>query len=154
MTTLLLEWEDNHQILTRLISGKEAGRNKPATIGRNPNCDIQVNDVTKTVSGVHVGIFFDSTANNFYLLNLTCDRPQPNPVIVDGKKIYSEEILLHEGSSIHLGKDVKLQVKKIEKEVQRKSKCSHPKTPHILPLNYLHGNCPFDGSVVMEQIEV
>jgi predicted component of type VI protein secretion system len=154
MSSLLLEWQDNQQILTRMISGKEAVRDKPVTIGRNPNCDIQINDVTKTVSGVHVGIFFDSNTNSFYLLNLTRDRPQPNPAIIDGKKICSEEILLHIGSKIQLGKKVKLQVKAIEKQVHRKSKCSHPKTPHILPLEYLHGNCPMDGSVVMEEVEV
>ena len=154
MSNLLLEWQDNQQTLTQMISGKEALRNKPATIGRNSKCDIHLNDVTKTVSGVHIGIFFDSITNNFYLLNLTRDRSQPNPAIVDGTKVFTEEVILHTGSKIQLGKEVKLQVKAIEKQVQRKSKCSHPKTPHILPLEYLHGNCPFDGSVVMEEVEV
>jgi pSer/pThr/pTyr-binding forkhead associated (FHA) protein len=154
MSNLLLEWQENQQMLTRIINGEKTIRNKPTTIGRNPSCDIQLNDVTKTISGVHVGIFFDSTANNFYLINLTCDRPRTNPAIVDGKKVFTEEVILHTGSKIQLGKEVKLQVKAIEKQVQRKSKCSHPKTPHVLPLEYLHGNCPMDGSVVMEEVEV
>lgn len=154
MTNLLLEWQENQQILTRIINGGKATRSKPTTIGRNPSCDIQLNDVFKTISGIHVGIFFDSITNNFYLLNLTRNRPQPNPAIVDGKKVLTEEVILHTGTKIQLGKEVKLQVKAIEKQVQRKSKCSHPKTTHILPFEYLHGNCPMDGSVVMEEVEV
>ena len=154
MSRLILEWQENQQALTEMINGEKATRNMPTTIGRNPSCDIRLNDRSKTISGVHIGIFFELTTNNFYLLNLTCDRPQPNPAIIDGRKIFTEEVILHTGSKIQLGKEVKLQVKAIEKQVQRKSKCSHPKTPHVLPLEYLHGNCPIDGSVVMEEVEV
>ncbi len=98
MPNLLLEWQENQQMLTRIINGEKAMRNKPTTIGRNPSCDIQLNDVFKTISGVHVGVFFEPITNNFYLLNLTSDRSQPNPAIVDGKKVFTEEVILHTGS--------------------------------------------------------
>ena len=149
MAKLFLEWQDDRQeIGTRTIDGSQTSKSKPATIGRNPDCTIAVQDVTKTTSNFHLGIFFDPKTNLFYLINLTADRPEPNLAMVDGKMVCKEQVPLHIGSQVRIGKKIRLRVKEIK--IQEMCKCSHHPIKHVLPLQYLHGNCPIDGSVVME----
>lgn len=75
-----------------------------------------LNDPTRSVSGVHAGLYFDPKTLNFHIRNLTRDRlppKQPNPVWVNGRKMIQEEPALEANSQIQLGHIV-LRVKSIE----------------------------------------
>jgi hypothetical protein len=125
---------------------------------------VVLNDPTRSVSGIHAGIYFDPKTSSFHIRNLTRDRlppKQPNPVWVNGRKIIQEELVLEANSQIQLGRIV-LSVKSVE--VTRKDqgvplghgtlgnlkvKCSRLENPHYLPPEYQGQNCPYCGHLVL-----
>lgn len=165
MHQLTLEWASANQSLSQTLSLEESTRIPGAIrIGRDSTlCDVVLRHpdptVEKTVSGLHIEIFFNSEANRLYLRNLTRDRQppkRPNPVVVDGKKIITEEVPLHTGSQIRLGKMV-LTIKAIASQEQAASAnqpqylrvCANPQSPHYHPLDYNNFNCDVCGYVML-----
>ncbi|WP_017653209.1 FHA domain-containing protein [Fortiea contorta] len=99
MNALTLQWHDAGQDYTQQISEKQSSKN-PGTvrIGRDPQqCDIVLSD--RTVSGLHVEIFFHADQQKFYIRNLR----QPNPPLIDGQQLFQGEVPLKQGSVIYLG---------------------------------------------------
>lgn len=166
MQQLTLEWAVANQNLSQTISLQQPTRTPGSIrVGRDAaQCDIVLRhpepDVEKTVSGLHVEIFLDPGTNNFFLRNLTRDRrppKQPNPVVVDGKKIVNEEVPLHVGSQIRLGR-MSLTVKAIDgapnqpvvpQNPQYMRVCANSNTPHYYPLEYDKFNCEVCGYVIL-----
>lgn len=148
MANLLLEWQENQTIRTQTIDGSQTSQTTPITIGRHEGCIVKIEDPSKTVSGVHGGIFFAPEKCSFYLMNLTRDRPEPNPIRVDDKIIKKEIAPLHIGTCIRLGRSTRLRVKAIY--ISKSCRCNHVEIQHVLPLQFLHGNCPYCGSVVVD----
>jgi hypothetical protein len=163
MHQLTLEWASANQNLSQTISLQQSTR-VPGSIriGRDATlCDVVLNhpdpNIEKTVSGLHIEIFFNPDAQGFYLRNLTRDRQppkQPNPAVVDGKKIVTEEVPLHIGSHIQLGR-MALTVKAIDaktdtsKEPEYMRVCANPRSPHYHPLDYNKFNCEVCGYVML-----
>lgn len=166
MQQLTLEWAVAGQNLSQTISLQQPTR-VPGTIrvGRDAAlCDVVLRhpdpNVEKTVSGLHIEIFLEPQTSTFYLRNLTRDRQppkQPNPVVVDGKKIITEEMPLRVGSQIRLGRMV-VTVKAIEtaakqpevpQNPQYMRVCANAKTPHYYPLDYNKFNCEICGYVML-----
>ena len=158
---LTLEWAEADRRRSQTVSPVLA---KLVTIGRDPGCDVVLNDPTRSVSGMHAGLYLDPKTLKFYIRNLTRDRlppKQPNPIWVNGRKIIQEELALEVNSQIQLGRIV-LSVKSIE--VARKDqgvplsrgtldglkvKCSRLENPHYLPPEYQGQNCPYCGHLVL-----
>jgi predicted component of type VI protein secretion system len=111
MHKLSLDWVEEGQNHSKAFSSDQIAE-RPVRIGRDQSqCDVALKDNTRTVSKLHVEIFFDSQSHRFYLRNLTRDRERPNPAWVDGQKIIEQEIPLKPpGANIQLGK-VSLRVK-------------------------------------------
>lgn len=163
MHHLTLEWVIANQNLSQTVSLEQSTR-VPGTIriGRDiALCDVVLRHpdpaIEKTVSGLHIEIFLDRNTNNFYLRNLTRDRQppkQPNPVVVDGKKVIMEEVPLRAGSQIRLGR-MALTVKSVETGQQAPQTpqymrvCANSKTPHYYPLEYNKLNCEVCGYVML-----
>lgn len=167
MHQLTLEWAAANQNLSQTVSLEQATR-VPGTIriGRDATlCDVVLRhpdpSVEKTVSGLHIEIFFNQNSNSFYLRNLTRDRQppkQPNPVVVDGKKVVIEEVPLRVGSEIRLGR-MALTVKAIDvnqgqapavsQSPQYMKVCANPRTPHYHSLEYNKFNCEVCGYVML-----
>jgi predicted component of type VI protein secretion system len=112
MYRFTLEWLESSQLRSKTVSVAEVEQLETIfRIGRDEQqCDIVVNDETSTVSRLHAEILFKPEDNRLYLRNFTGGRSQPNLVIVDRQKILNQEIVLHPGSEIQLGK-LKLKVK-------------------------------------------
>ncbi len=158
---LTLEWAEADRRRSQTVSPVLA---KLVTIGRDPGCDVVLNDPTRSVSGMHAGLYLDPKTLKFYIRNLTRDRlppKQPNPIWVNGRKIIQEELALEVNSQIQLGRIV-LSAKSIE--VARKDqgvplsrdtlgtlkvKCSRLENPHYLPPEYQGQNCPYCGHLVL-----
>ncbi len=99
MTTLIsqseltLQWEDADKSKTYQVTGN-------VTIGRDPKCDVVLQD--NTVSSLHVEIFFNQLQNRFFIRNL---RGVQNLPRVDGALLYPDnEFSLYKDSTICLGK--------------------------------------------------
>ncbi len=158
---LTLEWAEADRRRSQTVS---PALGKLVTIGRDPTCDVVLNDPTRSVSGIHAGLYLDPKTLRFYIRNLTRDRlppKQPNPIWVNGRKIVQEELALEANSQIQLGRIV-MSVKSIE--VARKDqgvplsrgtldglkvKCSRLENPHYLPPEYQGQNCPYCGHLVL-----
>ena len=158
---LTLEWAEANQRRSQTVSPVLG---KLVTIGRDPGCDVVLNDPTRSVSGIHAGLYLDPKTLSFHIRNLTRDRlppKQPNPIWVNGRKIIQEELALEVNSQIQLGRIV-LSVKSIE--VARKDqgvplsrgtldtlkvRCSRLENPHYLPPEYQGQNCPYCGHLVL-----
>jgi predicted component of type VI protein secretion system len=112
MYRFTLEWLESSQLRSKTVSVAEVEQLETIfRVGRDEQqCDIVVNDETSTVSRLHAEILFKPEDNRLYLRNFTGGRSQPNLVIVDRQKILNQEIVLHPGSEIQLGK-LKLKVK-------------------------------------------
>ncbi|MGQ4646199.1 FHA domain-containing protein [Lyngbya aestuarii] len=157
MYRLTLEWSQGDRTISQTISSEQVPK-FPIRIGRDhAHCDLVLkhrdSEIERTVSGLHVEIFFGPRTNCFYLRNLTRDRlpPQkPNPVMVDCQKIIHQEVPLKAGNQIKLGK-MALSVQAIEMPKQLEQlleqqvygiKCINE---HVLPYNYLESTCPYCG---------
>lgn len=166
MQQLTLEWAAANQNLSQTISLDQSTK-MPGVIrvGRDATlCDIALRhpdpSIEKTVSGLHIEIFLNPATNSFYLRNLTRDRQppkQPNPVVVDGQKVITEEVPLRTGSQIRLGR-MAVTVKAIELpqspaqvpyNPQYMKVCANSKTPHHYPLTYNKFNCEICGYVML-----
>ncbi len=167
---LTLEWAEANLVTQgaehpqRRSQTLSSDLSKLATIGRDPNCDVVVQDPTLSVSGIHAGLYFDPKSLSFHIRNLTRDRlppKQPNPIWVNGQKIIQEELALEANSQIQLGRVV-LKVKSVEAVMKDrgvtlsrgtldvlKVKCSRLQNPHYLPPEYQGQNCPYCGHLVL-----
>jgi hypothetical protein len=165
MHQLTLEWAAANQNLSQTLSLEQSTRVPGAIrIGRDATlCDVVLRHpdptVEKTVSGLHIEIFFNPNSNSLYLRNLTRDRQppkQPNPVVVDGRKIVTEEVPLRTGSQIQLGR-MALTIKAIDaqekaaaaKDPQYMRVCANPRSPHYHSLDYNKFNCEVCGYVML-----
>ena len=146
MYKITLEWvEEGRQRLETISSEEETKEKGKIFIGRDENqCDIILPLDEKTVSRLHVLIFYDSQQNCFFLRNLTSDRSQPNPVILDGKKIIYEQATISSESVIQLGK-ISLKITQLETIQGKQSyglKCING---HEIPYDYIGDFCPHCG---------
>ncbi|NJO42376.1 MAG: FHA domain-containing protein [Cyanobacteria bacterium CRU_2_1] len=166
MQQLTLEWAVTNQNLSQTISLQQRTRVPGAVrVGRDEAlCDVVLRhpdpNIEKTVSGLHIEIFFEPNAGSFYLRNLTRDRQppkQPNPAVVDGKRVVTEEVPLHVGSQIRLGR-MALLVRSIEvaqspaqvpQNPQYMRVCANTKAPHFYPLDYNKYNCEVCGHIML-----
>lgn len=165
MQQLTLEWAAANQNLSQTVTLDQSTRTPGVIrVGRDAiRCDIALKhpdpSIENTVSGLHVEIFLNPSTHSFYLRNLTRDRQppqQPNPVVVDGQKVITEEVPLRVGSQIRLGRmmvTVKaieaLQVPAPEANPQYMKVCANSKTPHYYPLTYNKFNCEICGYVML-----
>jgi tetratricopeptide (TPR) repeat protein len=101
---LTLEWTQNNQTFTRIISPNQATKvPNVIRIGRDPTlCDVVIEDNDCKISRLHIEIFFNQTINAFYLRNATINQPQENIVLVDGELIRDQEVPLGINSVIQL----------------------------------------------------
>lgn len=100
MSELMLRWLEAGQFKTQVIYDRQSSKS-PGTIrlGRDPaRCDVVFQD--RSVSGLHVEIFFQPQQQQFFLRNLR----QTNPPIIDGQPLSTGEVPLRRGSTIRLGK--------------------------------------------------
>jgi predicted component of type VI protein secretion system len=166
MQQLTLEWAAANQQLSQTVSLQQPTRTPGSIrVGRDATlCDVVIKhpdpSIEKTVSGLHIEIFLNPSTNSFYLRNLTRDRQppkRPNPAVVDGQKVVSEEVPLQAGSQIRLGR-MALRVKAIETtpqpQVPQQSPhylrvCANPATPHYHSLSYGKLNCEICGYVML-----
>ncbi|WAL62228.1 FHA domain-containing protein [Thermocoleostomius sinensis] len=99
MNQLTLEWLEAGQVRTHTIQAQQATK-QPGSfrIGRDPSqCDLVIQH--PTVSKLHVEIFFAPQQPGFFLRNLR----EPNPPLVDQKRVIQGIAQLHQGSQIRLG---------------------------------------------------
>lgn len=146
MYKITLEWIEEDRQRSETISSEDNTKEKGKIfIGRDENqCDIVLPLDEKTVSRLHVVIFYDFQQNCFLLRNLTSDRSQPNPVIIDGNKIIFEQAQVSLGSVIQLGK-ISLKTTQIETIESNQSyglKCING---HQIPYDYIGDFCPHCG---------
>lgn len=104
MHKIALEWVEEGRNRSQAFSFDKPNE-PPIRIGRDESqCDVIVKDPAKTVSGLHVEIFFDVAKHTFYLRNLTKNRDKPNPAWVNGQKVVAEDTALKHRATIQLGK--------------------------------------------------
>lgn len=155
MYKLTLEWMEGNQGRSQTFTSTQATKHQGTIrIGRaREQCDLVLSETESSLSRLHVEIFLNTSTNNFWVRNLTKDRPpaKRNPVIVDGQKILDGKVELKVGSQIQLGK-IALKISAIEQIQSEINQASHPpvygiKCPsgHILPYDYLGLFCPHCG---------
>ena len=170
MSHLTLEWRVLSQNLSQTLSPTENTK-EPGSIriGRDETkCDVVLKHpdtaIERTVSGLHAEIFFDPRSNQFCVRNLTRDRQPPsaaNPVLVDGQTVIGQELPIHSGSHIQLGKML-LHVKTIEVELAQASaspsrppqsryalRCSNVRESHFFPMDYKKLTCEVCGRAIL-----
>lgn len=104
MHKIVLEWVEEGRNRSQTFSFDRPNE-PPIRIGRDESqCDVIIKDPSKTVSGLHVEIFFDVAKHTFYLRNVTKNREKPNPARVNGLKVVAEDVALKYRSTIQLGK--------------------------------------------------
>lgn len=147
---VVLEWlEKGSKKTTTLLGAEGVGQDDRALIGRDADqCDVAIDDPTNNVSRVHAEIVYRAQEKQHFLINCTRDRDQPNPILVNGKPVISEEVLLSEGMKIQFGKSVVMYIKYIarpdEQELPKYGlECPHCK--RILSYKNLSTFCPWDG---------
>jgi predicted component of type VI protein secretion system len=99
MNQLTLEWLEAGQVKTHTIQTQQPTKHPGSfRIGRDPRqCDLVINH--PTVSKLHVEIFFAPQQPGFYLRNLR----EPNPPLVDQKRVTQGVAQLYQGTQIRLG---------------------------------------------------
>ncbi len=160
MYRITLEWSDTNKVRTKTITAEnQTHAPQKIIIGRGSKdvCDVvlkhQNPQTLKTVSHVHLELFYDQNQNCLLARNLTQNRQppkRPNPIIIDGQKIIKEVVKINEGSQIKLGKIV-LTVKVLELEKPNQQfmvQCSNPEHTHTLEAEYEGLNCPICGYIV------
>ncbi len=104
MHKIVLEWVEEGRNRSQTFSFDKPNE-PPIRIGRDEiQCDVIIKDPSKTVSGLHVEIFFDVVKHTFYLRNVTKNRDKPNPAWVNGQKVVAENVALKYRATIQLGK--------------------------------------------------
>jgi len=146
MYKFTLEWIENGRQRSQTLSStditKEPGEIR---IGRDKDkCDVILPEQEATVSRLHAAIFYDSQNNQLLLKNLTANKPQPNPIIVDSKKIIRETTILVLGSVINIGK-IRITVTQLELTVEKALYGVKCLNGHIIPYDYVGDFCPHCG---------
>ncbi len=155
MYKLTLEWMEGNQERSQTFTSTSHTKQRGAIrIGRDRDqCDLVLSENERSLSRLHVEIFFNTSTNKFWVRNLTREQllAKRNPVIVDGQKILEEEAPVKVGSQIQLGK-ILLKIRAIE---QQQPQINQPSpqpvygikcpTGHILPHDYLGLFCPHCG---------
>ncbi|MCU0542352.1 MAG: FHA domain-containing protein [Oscillatoriaceae cyanobacterium Prado104] len=159
MYKLTLEWmeggRERSQTFTSVQTTKCPGAIR---IGRSKeHCDLVPSETESSLSRLHAEIFLNTNTNNFWVRNLTRDRPaaKRNPIIVDGQKVLEGAASINTGSQIQMGK-IALKIGAIEPiEAEQINQVSDRpvygvKCPsgHILPYNYLGLFCPHCGKAM------
>jgi hypothetical protein len=145
MYKITLEWIEGDRTRSQTISDqdntKEVGN---IFIGRDEiQSDVVLPSSEKTVSRLHVVIFYDSQRKGLFLKNVTSNKSSPNPAIVDGKIIISEEVLLSHGSIIKLG-NLTLRITYLEIIIPKYGvQCVNCKRE--IPYDYIGDFCPHCG---------
>lgn len=159
MYKLTLEWLEGGRERSQTFTSAQGTKCPGAIrIGRSKEqCDLVPSESESSLSRLHVEIFFNSNTNNFWVRNLTRDRPtaKRNPIIVDGQKVLEGEASIKTGSQIQLGKIV-LKIRAIEQlEIEQINQVSSQpvygiKCPsgHVLPYDYLGLFCPHCGKAM------
>ncbi|MGL5060446.1 MAG: FHA domain-containing protein [Microcoleus sp.] len=159
MYKVTLEWIEAGRERSQTFTSAQATKSPGAIrIGRSKEqCDLVLSETESSLSRLHVEIFFNTNTNNFWVRNLTRDRPtaKRNPIIVDGQKILDAEVSIQSGSQIQLGK-IALKIGAIEQlETQQIDDSSGQpvygiKCPsgHIVPYDYLGLFCPHCGKAI------
>ncbi|GAP94465.1 FHA domain-containing protein [Leptolyngbya sp. NIES-2104] len=153
MYRLTLEWQEDNRNCSQTVSSQDQTKQGGTIrIGRDrERCDLVLHhpdrSIERTVSGLHIELFWNEAAQQIYLRNMTRDRIPPNPVVVDGQTVIDQELPIAENSKIKLGK-MTLRVKLLQIDSQQTPqkeavqaprfvcKCTNPKGAHILPADY------------------
>ena len=146
MYKITLEWIDKNLQRSEQISSEDNSKEKGKIfIGRDNNqCDVILPIGEKSVSRLHAVMFYDFQNHCFFLRNLTSNRLQPNPIIVDGKTIISEQVIIALGSVIQLGR-IFLKVRLLEPIQSQKSYGLRCLNGHEFPYDYIGDFCPHCG---------
>lgn len=100
MSDLTLQWSECGQTKIQILRDQQPSK-QPGTIrlGRDPAlCDIVFQE--RSVSGLHVEIFFHPHTQQFFMRNLRLQ----NPPLVDGTLLHQGELPIRAGSQIKLGR--------------------------------------------------
>jgi pSer/pThr/pTyr-binding forkhead associated (FHA) protein len=151
MNELTLEWEEANRVKTEIISDQQPSKHLGSVrIGRDlADCDIVLGD--RTVSRLHIEIFFDKKQHCFKLRNL---KGNNNPPLVNGQQIIHDEVALHQGSIIILGRKI---IKVIDISITSVNQVYSLKCPaccRALPYDFLISGCPYDGHSLADAISV
>jgi len=159
MYRITLAWQEKDRIRTRTIADDDYTLYPNKIIvgrGDENECDITLHhldpEIIRTVSLIHLEIFYDQETNKFLGKNLTKNRQppkRPNPIIIDGKKIINDIVEIKQNSVLKLGK-ITMVVRNIELPENKGKyiiKCSGPQK-HSLSMEYEGSNCPYCGYVV------
>lgn len=146
MYNIILEWIENDRQRSEQISSEDSSKEKGKIfIGRDDNqCDVILPTSEKSVSRLHAVMFYDSHNHCFFLKNLTSNRIQPNPIIVDGKIIISEQVVVALGSVIQLGR-IFLKVRLLETIQFQQSYGLKCLNGHQIAYDYIGDFCPHCG---------
>lgn len=146
MYKITLEWTEKGRQRSEQIFSEDNSKEKGKIfIGRDKNqCDVILPITEKSVSRLHAVMFYDSHNHCFFLKNLTSNRLQPNPVIVDGKIIISEQVSIASESIIQLGR-IFLKVKLLETIQSQQSYGLRCLNGHQIPYDYIKDFCPHCG---------
>lgn len=105
MSELTLQWSEFGQTKIQVLRDQQPSK-QPGKIrlGRDPAlCDIIFQE--RSVSGLHVEIFFQPQAQQFFIRNLRLQ----NPPLIDGTLLKQGDLPIRAGSRIKLGR-IELQV--------------------------------------------
>lgn len=105
MSELTLQWSEFGQTKIQVLRDQQPSKQLgKIRLGRDPAlCDIIFQE--RSVSGLHVEIFFQPQAQQFFIRNLR----QQNPPLVDGTLLKQGDLPVRAGSRIKLGR-VELQI--------------------------------------------
>jgi predicted component of type VI protein secretion system len=137
----LLWLEGGIQRSQRVSSDRQLQR--PVKLGRDPlRSEVVINN--PTVSGLHVAIYFDSTAEQFLISNLR----ETNPPLLNGKKLREQPMPLSHDCRLQLGEVmVTVQVHQtVPANAEYGLKCPNPKCGKVSPYDSLKLVCPWCGT--------
>ncbi|MBN8564829.1 MULTISPECIES: FHA domain-containing protein [unclassified Leptolyngbya] len=159
MQRLTLEWQEENRNCSQTLSLQDQTKfPRSIRIGRDRDrCDVILQhpdpNIARTVSGLHLELFWNDQVQQFYIRNLTRDRTPPNPAIVNGQTVITQEVPIAENCQIKLGK-LTLRVKVLDLNLQNTQqigianttsrfvcKCTNPKGAHLLPADYALLTC-------------
>ena len=159
MYRLTFQWTEAGAAKSQTLALREVnGQVGTIRIGRDAErADLLLNDPDKRVSRQHVEVFFKRSEQQFYVRNLTRDKPagSQNPAIIDGRRAIAEELPLNLGSTIEIGTFV-VELTAIELPTAEDSqkaaeqpvfgvKCPND---HLISYEYLGLVCPHCGEAV------
>ena len=114
---------------------------RPVKVGRDPlRSEVVINN--PTVSGLHVAIYFDPTAEQFLVTNLR----ESNPPLLNGKRLKQEPMPLSHNCRLQLG-EVMVQIHQtVPANAEYGLKCPNPKCGKVSPYESLKLVCPWCGT--------